>query len=520
MGIYLNPGNEKFNMSLRSEIYVDKSLIISEISKLIRTEQRFICISRPRRFGKSMTANMLTAYYGKGVDSSSLFDSLAISQTPGYKEHMNNYNVLALNMQNFLTESGDISNFIPFLQEKISAELEIYYPQVTDNYDSLSNLLEKIYVATGDCFIFIIDEWDCVLRENKDSEAYQREYLEFLRNLLKDRVYVALAYMTGILPIKKYGTHSALNMFTEISMTNPGKYASYVGFTEDEVKKLCEDSGTDFTKLAYWYDGYSFAPNIHCYNPKSVTDCIINQKYASYWVEAETYEALRIYIDMNYDGLREAISHMLAGENIKINTRHFQNDMTSFENKDDVLTLLIHLGYLSYEEESGTVYIPNQEIRIEFENAIEGSHWNEVIESLHNSEQLLQATLCGDATTVSRLIEECHQNNTSILNYNDENALSYIISLAYYSARGEYSLVREFPSGKGFADIVFIPKKSSSKPAILVELKWDKDANSAIRQIKEKEYAGVLSDRQSHTILVGVNYNKKTKRHECVIENM
>lgn len=394
------------------------------------------------------------------------------------------------------------------------------YPSIIDTTESsLVSALEKIFLNTKSGFVFIIDEWDCLFREKQSDTDAQTVYLDFLRMLLKDKPYVKLAYMTGILPIKKYGTHSALNMFDEYSMTAPDRLAQYVGFTEDEVKNLCETYHVDFGETKHWYDGYCFENDLHIYSPKSVVDAMRRNRFDSYWTQTETYEALKIYISMNFDGLRDAIVQMLVGNHCRLNPRTFQNDMTSFRSKDDVLTLLVHLGYLAYDISEKTVSIPNLEVEAEFTNAIEGAGWDNVINAIHSSEALLAATLRGDCAAVAHGIDLVHMESTSILTYNDENSLSCVISLAYYSARNYYTMIRELPAGKGFADIVFLPhKKAADKPAMIIELKWDKSAEGAIDQIKQKQYAESLKNYAGEILLVGINYDKASKEHHCVIE--
>ena len=378
MGIYLNPGNDMFQETVNGEIYVDKTELIACTNKYIRTPQKFICISRPRRFGKSMAAYMLVAYYGKDCDSSELFAPYKIAKTEDYRRHLNQYNVIMLNIQDFLSISGSVDDMLDYLQEEVIEELKECYPDKLSEKDRvLSMSLNKIYSRTKESFIFIIDEWDCILRDNRYSADDQKKYLDFIRNLLKDKAYVALAYMTGILPIKKYGTHSALNMFDEYSMTRPFEYAQFIGFTETEVKELCEKYQVDFDTMKSWYDGYEFPEVGHIYNPKSVVDSIRRKCFASYWTQTETYEALKIYIDLNYDGLKDAIVQMLAGEKITIDYETFQNDMTTFQSRDDVLTLLVHLGYLAYYSDCQEVSIPNSEIRAEFVRAIKNCKWKE-----------------------------------------------------------------------------------------------------------------------------------------------
>jgi hypothetical protein len=324
--------------------------------------------------------------------------------------------------------------------------------------------------------------------------------------------------MTGILPVKKYGTHSALNIFDEYSMTDPRQLAKFIGFTEDEVKALCDEYQMDFQEAKCWYDGYRFKGAEHIYNPMSVVKAMLFDEYQSYWTRTETYEALKIYIDMNYDGLKEDVVSLLGGENRKVNVSRFENDMTTFHSKDDILALLVHLGYLAYDKLQKEVFIPNYEVREEFVNAMDGSKWSEVVKSLQLSEELLEATWRMDGEAVAAGIDAVHQEMTSILNYNNENALSCVINLAYYSTRQMYTVFREFPTGKGFADVVFLPRKNTDKPAIVVELKWDKSAEGAIKQIKEKEYGKEFESYAGEVLLVGINYDKESKMHTCIIE--
>ena len=388
MGIYLNPGNEGFWKAVRSKIYVDKTGLITCTNELINTEQQYICVSRPRRFGKSMAIKMLAAYYSRGCDSTDLFKGFQIESDITFKEHLNQYDVLYLNMQQFLIESEN-QELIKYLEREVMDEiLEDYREVFTGEISGLANALRKIYAKKKKQFIFLIDEWDCVMRERQESEDLQKQYLDFLRNLLKDQPYVALAYVTGILPVKKYGEHSALNMFWEYSMTDQGVFEEYTGFTEDEVKELCKQYDMDFMETESWYDGYAFTKNLHIYNPKSVVEAMRRHKLSNYWTSTEVYDALKIYINMDFDGLRGDIARMLGGGRIKVNTRSFRNDMHSFDVKDDVLTLLIHLGYLAYDFETREVYIPNKEILEEFETAMNVKGWSEVMRVLMASEQL------------------------------------------------------------------------------------------------------------------------------------
>ncbi len=523
MGRLLNPSQIKFYEAVNSEIYVDKTNLLRYVNSVIRTEQKYICVSRPRRFGKSVTANMLMAYYGKRNDARSLFENLDIAEDPGFEKHLNQYHVIWLNMQDFLSVAEDIGGFINRIRNSLITEIRKEFVQmgiVREHYDiaDLKEYLYDLYEYTYTPCVFVIDEWDCIFREYRESENIQKAYLDFLRDLLKDEEYVALAYMTGILPIKKYGSHSALNMFDEFSMTNAGPLSEFVGFTEQEVAALAQEYSMDKDELKLFYDGYHMEGVGAVYCPRSVVSALRFRRFDYYWNQTETFEALRLYVDMNFKGLRDSIIIMLAGGRCRINIRDFQNDMVSLAGRDDVLTLLVHLGYLAYDQRNSEVYIPNEEVREEFVHVVSRSKWEEVSYAILNSEKILTAIWAGNEQVVAEGIQQAHLE-TSYLQYNDENALSYTIALALYTARNYYTVIREFPSGKGVADMVFLPrKKYSDKPALLVELKWNKSAEGAIAQIKQKQYSKVLEEYKGNILLVGINYDKKTKEHDCVIE--
>ena len=521
MGIFVNPGNDRFKQALNSKIYIDKSKLIFFTNERLNSEQKYICVSRPRRFGKSINLGMLAAYYSKGCDSREMFQNLAIAQDESYQKHLNKYNVIYLNMQRFLSSSNNINDMLKLVEKRIKNDLKKeFINKVSDFDDDLSFCLEEIYNETGLSFIFLIDEWDCVMRENMNNKDAQKKYLDFLRNLLKDQSYVALAYMTGILPIKKYGSHSALNMFDEYSMLESVPIQNYTGFTDEEVKDLCEKYEIDFENMKSWYDGYDIE-GTELYCPRSVLKSIETKKFSNYWTQTEVYEALSNYIAMNYDGLHDTVEKLLAGEEIEIDTGTFQNDMVTFHCADDVLTLLVHLGYLAYKSDSKCVYIPNKEVRDEFVRSMRITGlWKETIEAVMKSKQLLADTLSGKADIVADCIRKVHEKNSSILNYNNEQSLRFIVLIAYYYAREQYNIIQELPSGEGFADIVFIPKPFvdiTKYPPMVVELKWNQTAETAIAQIKNKKYPDSL-DGFDKILLVGINYHKDSKEHECKIE--
>ena len=520
MVIYVNPGNIPFRDSRFSSTYIDKSMLISKVNAVYRTERKFICVSRPRRFGKSMAANMLTAYYSCGCDSAELFAGLKIAKETSFSTHLNQRYVIRIDVQRIIESESELDSFISNIEKSVVSELLKEFPEC-EGFDSDSRLktaLDQIFIQSGKGFIFIIDEWDCVFRIARNRKEMQKEYLDFMRGLFKGADYAELAYMTGILPIKKYGEHSAINIFDEYSMISPKNLGEYFGFTEEEVRAACKRQGMDYAEVERWYDGYRVG-KLHIYNPKSVADALTWGEIQSYWTGTETYEALKVYIDLNFDGLKEAILTMFGNGRCVVDPSTFQNDMTVFRTKDDVLTLLIHLGYLTYDKETSEVFIPNREIEQEFMRAVKVGGWDGVIQSLDRSRELLERTWALDGNAVAEGMSVIHSETSSILKYNHESSLTSALLMAYYSAKLYYAdPIMELPSGKGFADVVYLPRRNVNRPALVVELKWDQTADGAIRQIKEKKYASWIEGYTGDILLVGINYDKEEKVHECVIE--
>lgn len=526
MGEFLNPNNVPYKRAKNSEIYVDKTGLLKTLNKRVNTMNNRICSTRPRRFGKSMAIDMIAAYYNLGEDSKELFSGSQIEEDVTFEKYLNQYDVLKLDMVVMCGRVQETQQLIAYMHQAIVKELkEVYGEYIQDTSIMIESALLDIHLATGKQFIILIDEWDAIFRIYKNDDGIQREYIEFLRSIFKgssaDR-FVALAYITGILPIKKYGTQSAMNNFDEFTMINPRILKEYIGFTEEEVRSLCKQYNMDLDIVKQWYDGYKFR-GMHIYSPKSIVDAVIYGEYASYWSQTETFEILRDYITMNFDGLKDNVIKMLAGEHVDVHTGTFTNDVVSFASRDDVLTALIHLGYLAYDEEECQVYIPNKEVRSEFENAVRSASWNGVVRAIEQSKKLLRDTWNGNENAVADALERIHSENVSILSYNDENSLSLVIALAYFSAKDEYITIRELPSGKGFADVVFLPRKHSDKPAIVVELKCNSNAEGAIAQIHNRQYVNVLAEYTGDILLVGINYNKDAsnenyKHHTCIIE--
>lgn len=526
MGRFLNPDNSAFQTAINSEIYVDKTELLEYTNKVINTKQAFICNSRPRRFGKSITADMLTAYYSKGCDSEKMFSNYNIAKSQNFKMYLNKFDVIHIDVQWCIEPAKDINNIVPFIEKNVIYELKQVYSDINlDENNSLAYAMSTINSVTGNKFIVIIDEWDVLIRDEANNIEIQRQYINFLRGLFKGTEptkYISLAYITGILPIKKIKTQSALNNFDEFTMLTPRIFAKYIGFTEEEVKKLCDKYNRDYTEVKRWYNGYTLS-DYQVYNPKAVINVMLWGEFQSYWSQTGTYESIRPFINMNFDGLKTAILEMLSGDNVKVKTTTFQNDMTTFKSKNDVLTLLIHLGYLAYNQKNQTAYIPNEEIRMEFIDAVEENKWNELLEFEKQSNELLNATLDMESDKVAEYIDKIHMQYASSIQYNNENSLSSVLAISYLSAMQFYfKPIRELPTGRGFADFVFLPKTEyiNEYPALIVELKWNKDANTAIKQIEDKKYPESLLQYTGDILLVGINYDKKSKLHECKIQQL
>ena len=525
MALYLNVGNESFQELLNSIIYVDKSPLIEILNRSIKTKNKYFCLSRPRRFGKSVTAQMICSYYAKGQDCSPLFDDLEIASFDDYKKHLNQYDVISINISDeFSRASHNVKSMTDILTKSIVRELKEEYPNcVISSPEFLDLTLQEVYNYSKVPFVFVIDEWDCIMREKKEDPDSLKQYLEWLKAIFKDKPYVGLAYMTGILPVKKYGSHSALNMFTEYSMTEPLNLGQYIGFTENEVKDICKQHDVAFNQMQQWYDGYSFKDVPHIYNPNSVVNAATYKKFISYWTKTETFESLQEYIDMNMEGLRDDIVKLIAGEDVIVDVSTFSNDMVTFHSKDDVLTLLIHLGYLAINGSTNLgviVHIPNEEIKLEFKTCVKNNNrYAGVYDLIKNTDVLLNEIWSLNSEAVAKIFDEAYQNHTSILTYNNENSLANVIAISLFlSTTNTYNVVRELPTGKGYADLVYLPKPGVNKPALLIELKFDKSAQTAITQIKEKNYLQFFKDYKGEVLLVGINYSKGTKTHQCIIE--
>ena len=521
MGTYFNPNNESFRCDKRSEIYIDKTGLLEFLNKKIGTNAKYISVSHARRFGKSHAAGMIDAYYSRGCDSYELFKDTKIATKDCFKKRLNKYNVIHLDVSSVFDFHKE--DLIEEIHKRISMEMREIYGEQLDYSNDLCLLINNIYKIEGIPFVIIIDEWDCVIR-NSQNEALVHKYLEFLHSIFKSeesKTFLALGYITGILPIKKIEDESALNNFDEYTMVSSAPITQYYGFTEKDVKDLCEKYDMDFETTKAWYNGY-LIDGMHMYNPNSVSRAMIKHKFDSYWRNTSSFSSINKFITMNYEGLKDDILNMLAGGNADVEVGTFRNDLSDITSKDEALTALIHLGYLGYDAEDLSAYVPNYEVASAYNLALRSSGWSQVAKMISRCDEVLKATIRKDTEKVAEIIELAHETYTSILKYNDENSLSCVLTMAYFTAPAYYNIVREFPAAKGFADMVFIPRvNAGNRPPMVVELKYNQSADSAIKQIKERRYQGALSGYSDKILLVDVSYDadgEDKKKHTCVIE--
>ena len=549
MGTYINPGKKAFEEAYNSEIFIDKTEMIDYLNSVVCTKQKYVSVSRPRRFGKTMAADMICAYYDREADSRALFEKCKLSaikpaeESSNWDKYLGNFDVLRIVMTKFFKKGVTIDAALSKLQKLIVRDLAKKYTQVDFfDKDDLLQSMEDVYSEENTQFVIVIDEWDAIFREYKDDKEGQKKYLDFLRDWLKDKEYIALAYMTGILPIKKYGKHSALNMFAEYSMIQPMQLAPYVGFTSEEVEEKCREKRLDYSGFKSWYDGYRLSNKVssemipegehideavyrdfEIYSPYSVVSAMLSKQFANYWNQTETYEALKQYIDWNFEGLKEDVAILMEGGRISVDITGYQNDMTTFNSKDDILTMLIHLGYLGYDCDNKELFIPNKEVLDVFKSSTKSRDWTVTFRALQNSQKLLEATWNCDKKTVAELLEAAHDKAGNKV-YHSEAGLSFAVQLAYYAAQDLYTLVPELDTGKGYADLAFMPLKPDI-PALLIEFKYEKDADTAISQIHRQKYPDRLELYKGNLILVGINYDRTVsndsvefKHHSCEIE--
>lgn len=533
MGYYLNNNicYEAFKYIVQMDYFVDKTDILNELIPLINTENRFVCITRPRRFGKTAVANLIASFFSKGCNSESLFQNLKIAQNPEFATNMNKHNVIAIDFSKMPFICENYNDYIKSIVEKLMRDLVEQYPDcdITEN-DSPWDALEIIRMKKNERFIFVLDEWDFIFHDETFKQKDHIKFLRFLQNLLKSQAYVELAYMTGILPIAKYSSGSPLNMFSEYTMADAdiSRFSTCFGFTEAEVKRLYEKYVSNakevrfsYDELKEWYNGYQTAAREAVFNPRSVICAFRENHLGPYWSSTGPYDEIFFYINHNLHEVRSDIIHMVAGEWIEIAVKNFTAETLELHSREDIFSAMLVYGMLTYQ--NGCIAIPNKELMQKYEEVLQRKEMGYIAALAKRSEEMLQATLARDCNTMANILSIAHDTEIPILNYNNETDLSALVNLVYLSARDRYRIVREDRAGKGFADFIFYPYRLG-EPALILELKVGASPESAIRQIVEKKYALKLTDNSNIsncTILgVGISYDRNTKEHKCVIKEL
>ena len=521
MAYFLNNDfkNNEFELVSKDEFFVDKTRLIEKINSLIGIKDRFVCITRPRRFGKTLNAMMLASYYSKNTNFKKLFDKLEINKSKSYLKHLNKHNVIYMTLNQLPKPGCTYEEFINNYVDALLSDLKEAFTNIKiKDAKPLSRIFDQVYNETKESFIFILDEWDYIFNNNLFSENDRKSFLEFLRDLLKDKPYVELAYMTGVLPIAKYSSGSALNMFKEYNMLNDSKYDKYFGFTFDETKKLCaKQDKITFEELKDWYNGYKTYTGDNIFNPRSVVYALGDGVCQSYWTNTGPMDEISYYIENNVEEVRNDIVQMVSGIPVNIHLEGYGAEQINLNTREEILSAMTVYGFLSYYDE--TLTIPNKELRIKFDYALKNHQMGAVSEIVLKSNEMLRATLKKDTETMEKIIQEAHDINIPIIKYNDENSLACVIALVYLSARSKYKIVREMPAGTGFADFIFYPN-DKGKPAFILELKKNSTPDEAIKQIKEKRYATALKDYTGQKLAVGISYDEKLKKHSVKIEEI
>lgn len=539
MGTYLNsitPYTLYKSESL-SPYFVDKTLMLRELFPYVSAGNRHICITRPRRFGKTIMANMISSFFQKASDSSDVFDSLAISQVDDYRRYKNQYNVIRIDFSKMPRNCDSYTQYIERIEALLIEDVKEAYPQVKINEaDAVGDILESVFVQCGEKFIFVLDEWDFIFHRDFINEIDKEKYVAFLSNLLKDRPYVVLSYMTGILPIAKYSSCSELNMFAEFTMVNSPMFGEYFGFTDDEVDDLyrryiveCDrqhkEKSVTRKGLRDWYNGYYTKSGERVYNPRSVVFALQFNNLANYWTSSGPYDEIYYYIRNNISDVRDDLALMISGESVTAKIQEYAATSMNLSTRDEIYSAMVVYGFLSYL--NGKVCIPNRELMEKFDELlVKNESLGYVYRLAKESEKMLKATLAGDTLTMERILEFAHNTEVPLLSYNHETELSAIVNLVYLAARDSYRVEREDKAGTGYVDFIFYPYDTTAD-CIILELKVDHTPDEAIAQIIDKKYAlkfvPKLAGQKIYTgriLAVGIGYWKESKKHSCKVEEI
>lgn len=535
MGFYLNStaAYTLYSSEVSKPYFVDKTLMLRELFPLVKEGGNHICITRPRRFGKTVMANMISTFFSKGVNASNLFDRLSIAADQNYQTYRNQYSLIHISLNELPKRCCSFEQYISRIEDRLIRDLKKEYPTVSiQEDDAVWDVLTEIYTADPAIqFIFILDEWDFIFHRDFVTDADKKMYVLFLSSLLKDKPYVRMTYMTGILPIAKYSSGSELNMFMEYDMSAESRFSTYFGFTDTEIdmiyqRYLTHTAHPAVTRdgLREWYDGYYVFSGERLYNPRSVIGALVNNNLGNYWTSSGPYDEIFYYIEKNVAEVREDLAVMVSGCAVSAKIREYAATSMDLKTKDEIFSAMVVYGFLSYE--NGKVSIPNKELMARFEDMLKKEPSLGYVHRLaKESDRMLQSTLRGDTETMSSILECAHNTETPLLTYNHETELTALVNLVYLSARNTYHIVREDKAGIGYADFIFYPKTDRNADCLILELKIGHTPAEAIQQIKEKKYIlcfreklGELPDYTGRILAVGICYDPKTKKHSCMIE--
>ncbi len=532
MGMFLNSqiSYKAYKAAIKDPYFVDKSELIGELIPLLGRRNRYVCITRPRRFGKTVMANMIGAFFEKTQDKN-LFDGLAVSRNKMYTQYLNKYDVVYIDFSRGPELCTSYQAYITRIIDGLKKDFRDEFPEVeADNAKAIWDILQEINEKTNKTFIFVMDEWDAVFHMHFVKEEDRKEYLLFLKYLLKDQPYVEFAYMTGVLPITKYSSGSELNMFTEYNMVEAEKFGSYFGFCDEEVdrlyqiyQELTETPRFSREDLRLWYDGYYTAVGKRLYNPRSIVLALTDNQLRNYWTSSGPYDEIFYYIRNNVEAVRDDLVLMAAGERVTADIGQYAANSMEIGSREQIYSAMVVYGLLTYAD--GKVFIPNKELMTQFnEMLLSKDSLGYVYQLARKSEQMLQATLSGNTKVMEEILQFAHDSEAPILSYNNETELSAVVNLCYLAARNRYRVEREEKAGKGYVDFIFYPERRDGD-CLILELKVDNTPEDAIKQIKDKKYAlrfqGKLGEAQKYTgriLAVGIGYSRKTKKHCCKVE--
>ncbi|MCD7763624.1 MAG: ATP-binding protein [Lachnospiraceae bacterium] len=533
MGYYLNSNKvySLYESEARKPYFIDKTEMLFELITLAEQGNNHICITRPRRFGKSVIASMVGAFFSKGFDSSSIFDSLKIAGDKRYREHLNQHDVIYIDFSEAANISNNYQDFIDSITGILREDLHEAFPDVKFwEKAAVVQDLRKIHEKTKKSFIFVFDEWDCIFHKQYTTNHDKECFINFLASLTKGTGYVSLSYMTGVLPVAKYSSGSTINNFIEYTMATDDKFSEYFGFTESEVDELyrryeakVNERNVSREDLKFWYDGYHTPQSERMYNPRSVVLALDRNRIRSYWTTTGPYSEIADYIVNDIDGVRKDVALMVAGEAVPADVEEFAATAMHLSTKDEIFSAMVVYGFLNYED--GKVHIPNKELMDEFAKTIRREKKLGYIYDLANaSSRMLLATLKGDTKTMEEILQFAHDTEIPLLDYNNETELTAIVNLVYLAARDTYYVERENKAGEGYVDFIFYPERPGDD-GIILELKVDDTPETAIQQIKDKKYVlkfqGKMAEKKRHAgrvLMVGIGYDKKKKDHHCKVE--